>query len=54
MPTIVALIGIIISAAGLWAIVLPEGFHQSAARWLLPRQQVGRRDPGGGVMVCGG
>ena len=36
MPTIVALIGIMIAAAGLWAIALPEGFHKSAARWLLP------------------
>ena len=36
MPTIVALIGMMIAAAGVWAYVSPERFHGSAAQWLLP------------------
>ena len=36
MPTIVAVFGILIAAAGVWAYVSPERFHQSAAQWLLP------------------
>ena len=36
MPTVVALFGMMIAGAGVWAIVSPERFHKSTARWLLP------------------
>lgn len=36
MPTVLALFGMMIVAAGLWAIVSPERFHEPAAQWLLP------------------
>lgn len=36
MPAVLALFGIMIAAAGLWAIISPERFHESAAQWLLP------------------
>ena len=36
MPTVVALFGMMIAAAGVWAFASPERFHQSTAQWLLP------------------
>lgn len=36
MPTVVALLGMMIAAAGVRAYVSPERFHESAAQWLLP------------------
>ena len=34
MPTVLALFGMMIAAAGLWAMISPERFHKSAAQWL--------------------
>lgn len=36
IPTVLALLGMMIAAAGLWAIVSPERFHEYAVQWLLP------------------